>query len=368
MTKTGALVLVLLIAGCGSGGSVSGAPVPREKYAEESYKAICDLYASCGIAKSSATCFQYYQALLGAYSSITTDFYAKSIELGKIKYDAVAAGRCLKGYATAACSLTALFTPAEDCRNIYVGQVPIGSSCGFGSCVPSAYCTSDVEMTCPGTCKARVEAGGAVKSPVECVVGLVVISGVCSQPTQLGSSCGTSAGFISTCAPGLLCSADTKTCVKPGVKGDTCTATKTCDIFYSCVDGVCASPGDVGATCGTNAGTCKLELFCNPTTSKCAERLTEGSVCTSAECAFGLRCSKATANATNNTCHKPIALNGACTTATAAECDSGLFCSSGSQTCIKQLAEGTACTTSDVCNFGTCTMNKCVSYFSSICI
>lgn len=374
MIRMFALVLVVSVVGCsGSTGGIGGGNVPKEQYNSEVYKAICSHFATCGIAKSADTCFKYYQTLLGAYASVGTNLYDKAIELGKIKYDGAAAARCLSGYSNSACSLSALIVPAADCRSVYVGQVPVGSACGYGQCVPSAFCSSEVDAKCPGTCKARVEAGGTATSPAECVYGLVVISGTCSQPPQEGSSCSTPGPFGS-CAPGLTCSADTKTCVKPKIAGDTCSTSAPCDIFYTCVSGKCTAPGDVGASCGqaTAAGLgCKIELHCNNSGTSggtCAQRLGEGNTCIGSECNFDLRCSKASATATDKTCHKPTPLNGPCTTATASDCATGLYCSSSSQTCVNQLAEGTTCTSSDVCNFGTCTSGKCVSYLSSICI
>ena len=371
MIKTRAMLVLLAVVGCGGAGGPGGGNVPREKYNEEAYKAICAHYATCGIAKSADTCNQYFQSVLAPYLSLGTSLYDKAIELGKIKYDGAAASRCLTGYSTASCSLAGLITPASDCRSVYVGQVPVGSSCGFGQCVPSAFCSSELDQKCPGTCKARVQAGGMATSPVECAIGLVIISGACSQPTPEGSSCSSPTTLFSTCAPGLACASDTKTCTKPRVAGEACSSTMACDIFYQCLNGKCAPPGDVGASCGQPSGgglSCKLELSCkgSGTTAVCAERLAEGSVCTGADCGFNLRCSKASATATENTCHKPLALNQSCSGAMAADCDTNLYCNSA-QTCVTQLADGAACMPGEVCSLGACTNGKCVSYLSSIC-
>jgi hypothetical protein len=359
MTTTRALVVLLLATGCGS----LGGGVPREQYTAESFKAICTHYANCGLAKSADGCNQYFQSIVGAYITTSTSVYDKAIELGKIKYDSAAASRCLSGYANAACSLAALTSPASDCRSIYVGQVPVGQACGYGECVPSAYCTTEADGKCPGTCKDRVQAGGAATSQASCAVGLVLISGSCSQPPGENSSCGT--GTTSVCAAGLTCATDTKTCTRPRVQGDACSSTMACDIFYRCVNGTCAAPADVGGACGQSTGglSCKLELFCNGTV--CAERFAEGATCTGSECANNLRCGKATAAAANKTCNKPLAAGATCASTT--DCDAALFCSSTSKTCIAQLAAGAACTTSDVCSAGICTSGKCVSYLTSTC-
>ncbi len=200
------LALALVVVGCsGSTGGVVGGNVPQEQYNTEGCKAICAHYASCGIAQ-----FDYYQSALGAYGTVGTNFYDKAIELRKIKYDGAAAARCLSGYSSSACALNAQLTTDADCRAIYVGQVPVGSACGYG---------------------------------------LVVISGTCSQPPQEGSSCST-ATLIGSCAPGLACASDSKTCVKPKVEGDSCSTTAPCDTYFSCVSGKCTRPGDVGASCG----------------------------------------------------------------------------------------------------------------------
>ena len=62
-----ALMVVVVVAGCGG---VGGGNVPREKYTEEAYKAICAHYATCGIARSADSCNQYYQSLLGPYLTL----------------------------------------------------------------------------------------------------------------------------------------------------------------------------------------------------------------------------------------------------------------------------------------------------------
>ena len=358
------LLLLVLASACGGGS------VPREKYTEEAFKAICAHYTTCGISKSQDTCNQYFQSILGVYLTSGVGTYDEAIKLGKIKYDDAAAARCLNGYANAACSLAALVNPASDCRSIYVGQIPVGQACGYAECVPSAFCSAEADGKCPGTCKARVQAGSAAVSQAECAIGLVFISGSCSQPPGEGSSCGTGTGLSSVCAAGLNCSPDTKTCTKPRLLGDACSSTMTCDLFYNCVNGKCAAPGDVGTSCGQAAGTrlaCKLELYCNSSAASpvCAERLAQGAVCVGSECAFNLRCGKLNTSATTNTCNAPIALNQTC--ATTSECASGLYCSSTSKTCIAQLAAGTACTTTDICSAGTCTSGKCVSYLTSTC-
>ncbi len=358
------LLLSLVSCGGGFGGSIS-----RENYTSESFKAVCAHFANCGITGSQSACVQFYDSILGSYSS-TTDVYGKAIELGKIKYDGAAASRCLNGYATASCSLSALSAVSGDCRSVYVGQVPVGQSCGNGECVPSAYCTVEVDGKCPGTCKDRVPAGQAATSPSQCAVGLVLISGTCSQPPGQGSSCGTGTGTSSVCAAGLTCSSDTKTCTTPKLVGDTCSSTAPCDLFYSCINDKCAAPAGVGASCGqmgTGTLSCKLELYCDPTLKTCAARLGEGATCTGSECNYDLRCGKANAAATGNTCHKPFALNQACSASASKDCASGLYCDATSKTCLAQLAAGAACTAFDSCTGGYCSANKCVSYVTAAC-
>lgn len=381
MAKTYAgLVLCLAAAACGSGGGTGGVgggvgnSVPYDQYTNQSYKVICAHYATCGIARSETSCTQYYETLLGAYAtSAATSYYDDAIKAGKIAYDGAAAARCLNGYANASCSLAALLAPSNDCASIYVGQVQVGSACRFGQCVPSAYCSADVDKVCPGTCKARVQAGGTATSGVECAAGLVLISGTCSQPPGEGAGCAPVSGTPALCAPGLVCAADTKKCTKPRVSSATCSATEPCDTFYRCVNGTCTPPGDVGDDCATSTSglSCKLELYCKGTgtTRVCAERLGEGGSCTTgSDCLPTLRCRLTAPGAMTSTCQKPIAKNGACSTGTASDCETGTYCHGTSMTCVPELADGATCTPNDRCNLGTCTGGKCVSYLSSICL
>ena len=362
------IVVLLALTALGCGGGVS-----RQNLTTETYRAICAHYTQCGLTKSPDSCTQYFQAVIPTGASAYTSLYDKAIQLGKIKYDDGAAGRCLNSYSNASCDFSSL-VGSDDCRSVYVGQVAVGETCGYGECIPSAFCSTEVDQKCPGTCKARIPAGSAATSFSECVIGTYPINGVCSKPVTEGSSCAGSTGSSVPCAAGLSCSTETKTCTKPKVAG----SSAPCGGFLNCVDGKCATPGDVGTTCRQPAGggfvlyPCKLELFCDSgsATPVCRDRLAEGQTCLSANCALNLRCAKATTSSATTTCNKPAAKDQFCEGSSSGglgSCDVGLYCDSPTKTCKAQLVEGAACTPSDSCASGYCSSGKCVNFFASTC-
>jgi hypothetical protein len=348
----------------GGGGSVANDFVPSAQFTTELYKAICAHEASCGTAKSFDSCFQYSQSALVASAGTTTlnNFRDQHLAEQKISYDGAAAARCLRGYANAGCSLP--LTPVDDCASVYVGRVPVGSPCRLLQCVPGAFCTSEVDLKCPGTCKARLPAGAAATSITECEVGLVVVSGKCAPPRKEGEACATH-GPVGDCATGLTCAFGSKTCVKRRVGGDACSDASECATYTRCLNGKCAAFPDVGEPC--DLARCKLGLMCGAG-GTCVQPGGAGAVCTSTGCLFDLRCGKATPSATEKTCQKPTPLDGACAPATPSTCGAGLYCSSGSMTCVPRLEAGAACTAVDGCKAGPCTAGKCPSTVSSLCL
>lgn len=146
--------------------------------------------------------------------------------------------------------------------------------------------------------------GGTLADGAACASGLECKSGACTGEAATG--CGTCQAAV---ADGAACDGSA-----PCVAGDTCS--------FSASGAVCKKlgpPGDVGATCSTNAE-CKAPNHC------------------------------ALGSGSTGTCAAPVGSGGSCVETT--DCDSGLICMGGStRTCSAPLGAGAACTGGD-CGVG----------------
>ena len=184
------------------------------------------------------------------------------------------------------------------------------------------------------------------------------------------------------------------TCVTRGIASASCTLDKDCDFnFYCSSNGHCTEKGAAGVTCsyktpatpvpGQLDAPCKPGLSCNPTTLKCVDNCTAGYVCNSTAadggndfiCPAGSSCVPvtvgndstsfkvcstigATAGAKCNSledcaaglycagtsCAPRQGLGLACSTTTAGNCVTGMYCKAGATpVCASYVGNGLAC-------------------------
>jgi hypothetical protein len=195
---------------------------------------------------------------------------------------------CVAGLATRACGAPA---PAS-CR--FRGSLPDGSACAYdlqcagglcaiesdaacGECKSlsaegeacEASCDHDLVCSPEGRCvRARVE-GEACDSVYDCERTLHCDAGTCRRLSATGDAC----EDRFDCMPGHLC--DAGRCAArpaPAAPGAPCQDAMDC-LDFSCVDGRCAAPPELGEACASRDAThpeCAQGLVC--IASRCAIR------------------------------------------------------------------------------------------------
>lgn len=353
---------VLMVGALSCGAAMTGredlnSDIKREDFLTESYKALCSAYVRCGLAKSATLCFEQ----TNPYLATQVDSLAPLIEAGKVEYDGAKARLCVDAIARLSCDSEFLGDLPRECQLVHEGQAAIGAGCETLECVPSAWCSPKSSGSppppgsCRGVCKARVPAGGSATASSQCETGLVLMDSVCVTPAAEGATC-KELVFPPTCAAGLRCAADTKTCKKLKLEGESCDSTSLCSGYRVCARGSCTKPGDLADAC--TASGCKLDFTCD--TSKaipvCSERFGAGATCPKGnECNFGLRCLKAQASSAT-TCQQPGAAGQACVFG---GCGKHLFCEIASKTCKPARSAGEGCTEVDSCETGFCLAGIC---------
>lgn len=162
-----------------------------------------------------------------------------------------------------------------------MGTCAPGSYCGPGpssTCVPygtaGAACTSGLlcaatDFFCSSSshvCTAKLAAGGACGSDVECADALPCVAGTCARHAPAGASC-TPSGSASPCEAGLMCDTSTQKCVAPSVEpGGACGPGMLCSIGTCSPAATCPPIVPDGQPCPTNdTAVCDVEASCDYT-------------------------------------------------------------------------------------------------------
>jgi hypothetical protein len=186
--------------------------------------------------------------------------------------------------------------------------------------------------------------------------GTLAVGAACGSDDQCASthcaitssSSGTDGGASTTVTECGKCGATV-------ADGAACQATDTCVAGDSCTNGTCAKQttssggtGALGAPCQQDSD-CATPNHCDFTQGVCAVPGVAGSSCfTAADCATGLICTS------GEQCENPIASGGQCT---GGDCAAGLGCDATSKKCtsITFAAQGAPCDRDAVlCDRGTC--------------
>ncbi|MDW8361867.1 MAG: hypothetical protein RMK74_05670 [Myxococcales bacterium] len=339
------------IAACGGGdGGRSGGNVPLEQVPARLAEAACSILRNC-LSPPVADFFlqgRDCEAFLGRqFSNQDYSRLDEAIAAGTVVYDGTKVEGCLDALEALGCNIEGDLLPAA-CEEAFRGTVPVGMPCSMDfECVGDAVCV--MRDSCPGTCTARVAAGGDCSSGLPCAVGLVCQDdGRCGAPAGPGEPCGGMSGR--ECRFGLACA---------GQEGDMPGRCEALSARLTATEGM---------SCNFDEGPlCRAGLSC-------------------ALMGFG-------GMAPTMQCVRPVAAGGACYVAVPEMCPEGQYCNvnlmggSFMGTCMplpgdgqpcgmgvtgERCADGFACDEGDVCrrlqdNGGACTedslcySDRCVS-------
>ncbi|MBT9560930.1 MAG: hypothetical protein IV100_33200 [Myxococcales bacterium] len=264
----------------------------------------------------------------------------------------------------ASCGTNGVCNGAGACQRYPSGTQCAGPSCSSGTQSSSRVCNG------LGTC------GSATTS-------------ACS-PYQCGASaCATSCAADTNCVAGYYCTVGT--CQPRKVDGATCTGANQCG-SGQCVDGYCCNSSCAGPCQACNAaktgaanGVCTSVVGGTDPDNECTDQgvascgndgtcsdngscrvYGPGTVCAAASCSSGVQTAAGTCDGSGTcnaggtaVCNPYNCGTNACVTTctTAADCQSGYYCTNG--TCQPIVQQGEACTTSAACATGYCTDGYC---------
>ena len=268
------LAVLLLAAGCNG----SATPVAFEDYAVEAADAFCDWAVGCRHVPDDATCHRLLDP-----KRYDTRRAADAIRLGRLRYDADAAGACLASGRLAACPAPAFADPS--CDRVFVGQVPQGGACaGIYDCAGGGECLEPEcdAGCCSGTCGPAPPAdppkkaiGELCDAHEECVAtAFCETDGRCHEyPKSVDQHC------IFGCWYGdLYCDLAVEACRLHAATGEVCNAGRRCNPNNDfCGDGICRPRPGAGEPCDQETRLCIPGTRCVAGT--CAPRGAEGDPC-----------------------------------------------------------------------------------------
>ena len=113
------------------------------------------------------------------------------------------------------------------------------------------------------------------------------------------------------------------------------------------------APPGMGYTCDVADG-----VYCDSTTQKCTALAATGQACNgNQECVTSDYCAIGGTN--GSTCQPRTPLDSPCSFGVTNQCVAGAYCDANSGTCKTQIANGSACSTSQECASGNCNNGKC---------
>lgn len=307
------VLLISSAAACGGGG------VELADLGDELIDALCARQVRCGAFTNEADC--------KVYASASLDQIKRSVEAGRVAYDADAAGDCLEAFKSASCDVTSESSRDEPaaCADAIKGTVIDGGTCFTnqecvsGSCTEAPTCTM---ACCMGTCDAtRAE---------------VAIGGTCN-------------GTTGACVEGSFCDSATTTCTALRAVGGACTANSQCGYGLFCPEaGTCADAPNRGAAC-PDQYCADLGDRCSAATTTCVALAKIGEACASGfaglfDCQQPLTC-----NQTTLVCGNPPVAGEACLFI----CATGNYCNAN-DVCEAQKPNGQACQGDDECSSSYC--------------
>lgn len=218
-------------------------------------------------------------------------------------------------------------------------------------------------------CAAPVSLGGACLGADECADGLRCVEGRCAPLARAGETCGDPhdcvAGYAchTTYSNGGACMAttcseagrDTGNCRTTRSTGRACSPDVMCRPLEVCAytnaaTSVCRAIPTQGQSCeGFMHWNCPAGLVCELTSHTCVVPRAGGTCGIATEdlssaCGASLGCDARTDG--SNVCVARVAEGGACNTES---CQAGLHCSTNTRRCVRDQAEGSACSAGNEC-------------------
>ncbi len=285
-----ALAVVLALAACadppappaGPDAGVLVEPVPFESYGIAAADAYCAWAVRCRHVPDDTTC----RRLLDP-KNYDTRRAADGMRLGRLRYDAAAAGRCLAAARGSICPAPPFLDVS--CGGVFTGLVPRDGACTTAyDCAGHARCLRPVcgPGCCVGSCgppEAPVvdpplaPVGEPCRAHGDCVYTAYCEAGRCALlPDEVGEHC------LFGCAVGdLYCDLDTETCRRHPALGEACSPEAKCNPFVAFCDGICKPRPGAGEPCDADARRCVPGTTCDADAGACAARGGEGSACAS---------------------------------------------------------------------------------------
>jgi hypothetical protein len=346
------LASILLLCGCPDNTNNNGGITTFSDYQQRSAGVICLYFIRCGIYSPSQAnaCEAAFNTELSSKQVYDPD---QAVAAGRLAFDSAAAKSCLDAISSLGCDITSLFKLDSNsaCQSTLKGLVPAGKPCQSTTECTNGFCQGSSATGCPGTCVAfaatgascatalcaksdfcknsicvaRGSQGAACTSTSECVDGLSCSNSTCGAAAAEGAPC----SGIEGCQTGLYCDSfgGSSTCKKPLQTGGSCIVSFQCADGLRCSSaGTCQAIADVGQSCTTLA--CAGDASCDPTMKTCKLSGQVGDNCTPT-CALNLYCDPAT-----NKCAQKVPYGGACNGSAVSPCAAGT-CSPTTNTCTK---------------------------------
>lgn len=304
---------LVVLAGC-------EATVPLESYCAEREKAVCTAQQRCGLRSAAFDCV----AASDGFDCLSP--YRAALNAGVVRYDPVAAAKCVKASAG-----------DVSCQTyVHLGVSPV-------------ECASVVEVVTPGEAHRKC---GPCKAGTRCAV-LGEKCGTCQpEPTSFSELTRPAVGEPCDSLAGLECDGDAscrstngdEVCVANAALGESCLE-RGCTRASSCVDGVCVAWAEHKESCVRAA--CRRGLRCDDGTCELFRPI--GDVCAASE-----------------QCATNICFEGACVgrrregescLTPSMPCDDSSACLDG--TCVLRAAEGQSCASSACRGFAQCKDGVC---------
>jgi hypothetical protein len=343
------VVLTLVFAACGGGGSLS-----LEEFPQELRDAYCRNLVRCGVVEDLGTCQKESLGRFEIDLHLSATQFAV-FDANKAKFDGGKAKDCVDKVANASCDLTdevqrglsllsSLVLP-ETCGLAATGTLHAGEACTVGSeCISQACQIQACNMACcPGTCLG--DAAPAI--------------------AKAGESC-----QRARCATGTFCNPTNTTCTALKAAGASCTSQEECDYGSACIGdgptGLCTKLPHTGETCTdfcTDFGS-----ICDPTTKKCVKVVLAGDACLGQ--GFNSNCS-VLYSCDAGRCNAGLAIGAQC--AADDHCaDFRAFCDvpegALNGTCVLPKANGQSCIFDEDCDSSFCDFDMGLCVDEPVCI